>query len=72
MRIGFAASESVQCNVAGTMQWNGLVGQVHGSGTCTDGRSGSFLANGLRVTDQGIGMRYWFLGDFGSIAAVKQ
>lgn len=51
------------CDYTGTYTQAGRMGQINANGTCTDGRSPTFLATEVEVTFQGISMRY--LNDFG-------
>lgn len=64
------------CEIAGGLQWRGLTGEITGLGTCLDSlgglRSGEFFAQQVRMTDQGLSMRYWFLGTYGGMAAVAR
>jgi len=64
------------CEIAGALQWRGLTGEITGLGNCRDStgavRYDDFYAQQVRMTDQGLTMRYWFLGSYGGMAAVAR
>jgi hypothetical protein len=62
------------CELKGALEWQGSVGRMNGTAACTDAngsRSSAFQADNIRITDEGVTMRYSFDGASGSIAGVK-
>jgi hypothetical protein len=63
------------CDIVGTLQWRGLAGEIEAGATCrlADGatRTAPFYGREVRLTEQGLSMRYAFFDESGVIAAAR-